>query len=103
MIAAVLLMLAPVELVPNEPKPVATTIAAIRANPRKFDGQVVRLKGYVNRCIFSDCSIQEHAIPSATGPGDSLSIAPDAKFDAVITLLLPTYVEFDARLDAQCL
>ena len=100
---ALLLLLAQSDPVPQQTKPVVTTIAAVRANPRKFDGQVVRLQGYVNRCIASDCSIQEHPIPSATGPGDSLSIAPDAKFDAVITPLLPTYVEFDARLDAQCL
>jgi hypothetical protein len=102
MIAA-LLMLAQIAPAPDEPKPVATTIAAIRANPKKFQGQLVRLHGYVNRCIMSDCSIQERQLNAAGGGGDSLSIAPDAKFDATIEPLTPTYVEFDARVDARCL
>jgi len=96
-------MVAQIAPAPAEPKPVATTIAAIRANPKKFDGQVVRLHGYVNSCIMSGCSIQERRVKAAGGPGESLSIAPDPKFDAVVAPLTPTYVEFDARLDARCL
>ncbi|HEX6975986.1 MAG TPA: hypothetical protein VF147_16380, partial [Vicinamibacterales bacterium] len=65
----------------------------------KFDGQVVRLHGYVSRCSPTDCVITE----KAGGVGETLSIAPNAKFDSTITPLLPTYVEFDARVDAACL
>jgi hypothetical protein len=40
----------------------------------------------------------------AAGGGFGLlsSIAGDAKFDAMIGPLLPTYVEFDARFNAAC-
>jgi hypothetical protein len=102
MIAA-LLMLAQIVPAPEEPRPVVTTIAAIRANPKKFDGQLVRLDGYVNHCQPPDCSIEERPPTALGGAGEGLSIAGDAKFNATITPLLPTYVEFDARLNAQCL
>jgi hypothetical protein len=102
MIAA-LLMLAQIVPVPAEPKPVATTISAIRANPKKFDGQVVRLHGYVNQCRPLSCAIEERLVSAPGGAGQRLSIAADKKFDGVIQPLIPTYVEFDARVDATCL
>lgn len=102
MIAA-FFMLAQVVPAPAEPKPVATTIAAIRADPKKFDGQTVRLHGYVNRCQPLSCWIEERPTTSAAGPGEHLSIGTNPKFDATIKPLLPTYVEFDARVDATCL
>ncbi len=101
MIAA-LLMLAQPAPAPAEPKPVAATIAAIRANPKKFDGQVVRLHGWVNRCHPLSCLVEERASNAQGGAGEYLSIATDAKFDATIRPLLPTYVEFDARFSAAC-
>ena len=88
---------------PAEPKQIETSIAAIRANPKKFDGEIVRLHGYVDRCIANDCSVLERLPTAAGGPGSSLSIAPDPKFDATLKPLLPTYVEFDARVNAACL
>lgn len=102
MIAA-LLMLAQIVPAPEEPRPVATTIAAIRANPKKFDGQLVRLHGYVNHCGPLDCSVEERPATAPGGAGEEISVAGDAKFNATITPILPTYVEFDARLNAQCL
>jgi hypothetical protein len=102
MIAA-LLALAQLVAVPAEPKPVATTIAAIRGNPKKFDGQIVRLHGYVTRCSASDCAVSERPATAPGGLGDVLSIATNPKFDATVAPLVPTYVEFDARLDASCL
>ena len=102
MIAA-LILLAQMAPVPAEPKPIATTIAAIRANPKKFDGQIVRLHGYVNSCQRLSCAIEERVTTAAGGPGERLSIASDQKFDATIAPLLPTYVEFNARFDATCL
>jgi hypothetical protein len=102
MIAA-LLLFAQIVPVPAEPKPVETTIPAIRANPSKFDGEVVRLHGWVNSCAASSCLVYERQPNAAGGQGASLSIAPDSKFDATIRPLLPTYVEFDARLNASCL
>ena len=102
MIAA-LLMLAQIIPAPEEPTPVATTIAAIRANPKRFDGQVVRLHGYVNHCQPLECSVEERPATAPGGAGQGLSIAGDAKFNATIAPLIPTYVEFDARLNSQCL
>jgi hypothetical protein len=102
MIAA-LLLLAQITPVPAEAAPVETTIAAIGAEPKKFDGQLVRLHGYVNRCQPSSCGIEEHPANAAGGPGARLSIAGDKKFDDTIKPLLPTYVEVDARVDAKCL
>jgi hypothetical protein len=102
MIAA-LLMLAQIAPAQAEPKPVSTTIAAVRANPKKFDRQVVRLSGYVNSCVPAACSIDERVRTSAGAAGQALSIAPDQKFDDTIKPLLPTYVELDARVDAACL
>jgi hypothetical protein len=102
MIAA-LLLLAQITPVPAEAAPVATTIAAIRANPKKFDGQLVRLHGYVNRCSALDCAISERQANASGGLGELLPIASDPKFDATIGPIAPTYVEFDARVDAGCL
>jgi hypothetical protein len=102
MIAA-LLFLTPIVAAPAEPKPIAATIAAIRANPKRFDGQVVRLSGWVNRCQRLSCSIDERPAISHGGAGEHLSIEENQKFDDVIRPLLPTYVEFDARVNAACL
>jgi hypothetical protein len=98
-----LLMLAQITPAPAEPKPIATTIAAVRADPRKLDGQVVRLSGWVNRCERLSCSIDERSVTSPGGAGAHLSIASDDKFDSTLKPLLPTYVEFDARVSAACL
>ena len=100
---AVLLMLAQIVPAPEQARPVETTISAIHANPKKFDGQLIRLHGYVNRCQPLDCSVEERPATAPGGAGEGLSIAGDAKFNATIRPLLPTYVEFDARLNAQCL
>jgi len=102
MIAA-LLFLAQIAPLPADPPPVETTIAAIRANPAKFDGRIVRLHGYVNKCRGMDCTIDEKPAVAPEGRGQSLSIANDAKVDAILAPLLPTYVEFDARFDSQCI
>ena len=102
MIAA-LLLLAQITPVPDEPKPIATTIAAIRANPTKFDGQIVRLHGYVNDCETASCNIDERIKTDPAGPGEALSIGKEAKFDAIVRPLVPTYVELDARVDATCI
>jgi hypothetical protein len=102
MIAA-LLMFAQIVPAPEEARPIATTIAAIHSNPKKFDGQLVRLHGYVNHCQPQDCSVEERPATAPNGAGESLSIAGDAKFNSTVVPLVPTYVEFDARLNAQCL
>jgi hypothetical protein len=91
------------QLAPQEPKPVVATIAAIRANPKKFDGRVVRLTGWVNQCKPLTCWIEERAVGAQGGPGAHLSIGTNPKFDATIRPLIPTYVEFDARFSATCL
>jgi len=100
---SLLLSLAQVAPLAAPADPVATTIAAIRADPRKFDGKVVRLSGWVNRCASLSCAIEERAPSAPGGAGQRLSIATDAGFDAIVGPLLPTPVEFDARLDAGCL
>jgi len=98
-----LLVLAQVAPLAASPAPVATTIAAIRADPRKFDGRVVRLKGWVNRCASLSCAIEERPAAGPGGGGERLSIAADARFDAIVAPIAPTPVEFDGRLDAGCL
>jgi hypothetical protein len=102
MIAAALL-LAQMAASPAEAKPVATTIAAIRSSPRKYDGRVVRLHGYVNRCSAAECSLSERLASAPAGVGDVLSIASNPRLEATLAPLVPTYVEFDARVDATCL
>lgn len=102
MIAA-LLLLAQITPAPAEPNPLESTISEVRANPKKFDGQLVRLHGYVNSCGNPTCIISERQQNAPGGEGQELSIASDAKFDAVIRPIVPTYVEFDARVDATCL
>jgi hypothetical protein len=101
MIAAALLFLAQITPLPDEPKPIPTSIAAIRANPKKFDGHVVRIHGYVNACR-STCTIDERAASAPEGPGAGISIRPDQKFSDVVRPLIPTYVEFDALFTAGC-
>jgi hypothetical protein len=102
-VIAALLLLIQITLAPPQPAPIATTIAAIRADPKKFDGHIVRLHGWVNKCETATCDLEEHPATASGGPGASLSIAGDPKFDATIKPLLPTYVEFDARVDASCI
>lgn len=101
MIAA-LLMLAQIAPVEAEPKPVPATIAAIRANPKKFNGQVVRVHGYLDSCEPLSCVIHERPANAREGAGAGLSIGEDKKFDETVKRLLPTYVEMDARFDSSC-
>lgn len=98
-----LLLLAQLAPVQAEPKPIATTIAAIRSNPKKFDGQLVRVHGWVDSCERLSCGITERPARDPSGAGERLSIAANPKFDATVKPLLPTYVEFDARVNAACL
>jgi hypothetical protein len=101
MIAAVLL-LAQIAPVIHEPKPLATNIAAIRANPKKFDGELVRVTGWVNACQPSSCSVDERAANSPNGPGQRLTVTGETKFYDTIRPLIPTYVELDARVNSAC-
>jgi hypothetical protein len=101
-VIAALLLFAILAPVPAQAKPVVT-IAAIHANPNKFDGQDVRLTGYVNGCDALDCAIVERPAAAGGGLGQLSPIASDPKFDATIGPLLPAYVEFDARFDAACI
>jgi hypothetical protein len=91
------------QLSPSAPKPVEATIAAIRENPKRFDGQVVRLHGWINQCRPLTCWVEERVASAQGGPGAHLSIATDPKFDATVRPLLPANVEFDARFSAACL
>jgi len=101
MIAA--LLLAAIPIAPQAPKPAETTIAALRHDPKAFDGKIVRVHGWVNRCDPGACLIDERPAASPHGSGQSLSIAGNAKFDSTITMIVPTYVEVDAHFDAHCL
>jgi hypothetical protein len=100
-VIAVLLILAQIVPAPAEPKPIVTTVAAINANPKKFDGQLVRVHGYVNSCQPT-CTLAERPANAPAGPGSSLPIAPTNNFDHVVLPLVPTYVEFDAYFRAGC-
>ena len=100
MITAMLLLAIPIA--PPQAKPIETTIAAIKADPKRFDGQIVRVHGWVNDCASRGCLLEQHRSTSAPR-GDYLAIASDPKFDATIKPLLPTWIELDARVDATCL
>lgn len=100
MIAALLLLAIPIA--PAQPKPIETTIAALRADPKRLDDKVVRLHGWVNHCAPHSCAIEERPASSPAGPGQSLAIADDAKFESTLAPLVPTYVELDARFDGNC-
>ena len=103
MMLIALALLAKVTPAPPPEPPVATTIAALRASPGKFNGRVVRLRGWVNACQSLSCSIDERPATSPEGRGAHLSIGSDAKFDAVVKPLAPTFVELDASFDSSCL
>jgi hypothetical protein len=96
-------LLAAIPIAPQAPKPIETTIAALRHDPKAFDGKIVRVHGWVNVCTPRICNIYEHPSNSPGGAGESLSIGGNSKFDATVKPLLPTYVEVDARFDASCL
>lgn len=100
---ALLLALGPVAPLAAPADPLVTTIAAIRADPSRFDGRIVRLSGWVNRCQPLSCGIEEQASSAPGGAGRRLSIASNARFDSIVGPLLPTPVEFDARFDAGCI
>jgi hypothetical protein len=103
MMLIALIALAKITPAPPPEPPVVTTIAALRANPRKFDGAVIRLRGWVNSCERLACAIEERPKNSPQGGGQSLSIGDDGHFDTVVKPLTPTFVEFDATFDATCL
>jgi hypothetical protein len=92
-----------IPIAPQAPKPVETTIAALRHDPKAFDGKIVRVHGWVNRCDATTCNIDERPASSPQGAGESLSIAGNAKFDSTVRPLAPTFVEVDAQFDAHCL
>ena len=95
MIAALLLALAPA----NFPAATPLTIEQVRADPRRWHGQWVRVQGYVHRCSRLDCVLAE-------GPGNqgmSLSFADAPTFDAWVAPQLPAKIEVTARIDAGCL
>jgi hypothetical protein len=96
-------LLAAIPIAPQAPKPIETTIAALRHDPKAFDGKIVRVHGWVNHCGAGGCLIDERPATSPQGAGQSLSIAGNAKFDSTVRPLAPTYVEVDAQFDAQCL
>ncbi len=96
MIAALLLLaVAP----PNFPAATPLTIEQVRADPRRWHGQWVRVQGYIHRCSSMDCALSERA----GNGGLSLSFASAPSFDAWIAPQLPAKVEVTARLDATCL
>ena len=95
MIVALLLALAPA----NFPAATPMTIDQVLADPRRWDGQWVRLQGFVHRCSRRDCVLAEG--PSSQGM--MLSFADAPSFDAWIAPQLPAKVEVTARIDAGCL
>jgi hypothetical protein len=97
------MLLMAIPIAPQAPKPVETTIAALRHDPKSFNGKIVRVHGWVNRCDATACLIDERSASSPQGTGQGLSIAGNAKFDSTVRPLAPTYVEVDAQFDARCL
>lgn len=95
MISALLLMAAPADFPAARP----VTIGQVHANPASWDGQWVRVAGWVHSCGQLDCALSE-------GPENSglqLSFERIATFDAWLQPQLPAHIEVTARVDSSCL
>ncbi len=93
------------------PAPISTTMDAIRADPARFDGQWVRLRGQIDQCTHFDCSIcPEEATPSDPMAERCLRLSWDrqvgdpqergADFDPIYRYAT---VDLVARFDSACL
>ena len=83
----------------NFPKGTPATIEDVRRDPRRLDGQWVRLEGWMFRCSALDCVVSERP----RNQGFLLSFQGADTFDRWIQPLLPAHVVVVARLDAECL
>ena len=97
MIAA--LLLAAADLPPDFPKGTPTTIEEVRRDPRSWDGQWVRIEGWMHRCNRLDCVVSERP----RNQGMHLGFESAETFDQWIGPLLPAEVVVVARVDAGCL
>lgn len=93
------LLLAAADVPPNFPKGTPVTIEQVRADPRRWDGQWVKLSGWMSRCSRLDCVVAE----KPRNEGMLLSFESADALDAWIAPLLPAEVIVVARVDAECL
>ena len=88
--------------VPSD-EPVVTTIAAVHASPEQYAGQLIRLRGWINRCRPLSCSISERPAETFRDQGRRLSIAADANFDRLVREKTPVHVVIDAAFSSVCM
>lgn len=101
MIAALLLIQA------MDPEPsyqaAETTIAQIRANPERYADKLLRVRGWINRCVPMSCTIDERRSPNMADRGASLSIRESEIFDDFIRGHIPARVVIDVAFSNTCL
>ena len=85
------------------PSGTATTIEAVRRDPRRWDGKWVVIEGFINSCMASDCVVAEQLTARRGQQGMSLSFESQPSFDQWARPMVPARVRLVARVDAQCL
>lgn len=88
---------------PAIPPATTVTIEQVRRDPRKWDGQRVRIEGWINRCWPTDCTIAEKPAAHPINQGMSLSFETQPSFDDWARPMLPIRARVTARIDAACL
>ena len=84
-------------------EPVVATIAEVRARPQDYDGQLIRVRGWINSCKPLSCWIAERKSAVSGGAGQHLSIASNDFFDTVVRSQTPVHVVIDAAFSSECL
>ncbi len=84
------------------PEPIYATIAQIRADPDRFHGRQVVVRGWMNACQNLSCSIKRNPNPMRNEWKDKLSIDANPSFDKIVVDWLPSEIEVSATVDATC-
>ena len=99
----ILALLAATVAQPHIPPATPLTIEDVRRDPRRWDGQWIRIEGWINRCWSTDCTIAERVSESPGNQGMALSFETQRSFDQWVRPMLPLRARVTARIDATCL
>jgi hypothetical protein len=93
----------PIAEQPTIPPAPAVTIEEVRRDPRSWNGKLVKIEGWINRCWPTDCALAEHLAARPINQGMTLSFEEQESFDRWVKPMLPVRVKVTARFDATCL